>query len=94
MSKESAGWLALRVIGLLLLGVTLCLLFQTAVNCVVAAKLGGIGGDMASRAEPLALRGWIDTGISLVKTAIASGLCFYFLRRGKTLHKLLMWESK
>ena len=94
MSKEAAAWLAVRIIGLLLLGATLCELFGTLVHVVTAEKLSNITGNLAPQAERQALRAWVDTGISLARAAFLGALAFYFLRKGKALHRLLMWETK
>ena len=94
MSKESAAWLVLRVIGLLLLGQTLYLLVAASVHVVTAEKMGSIAGDLAAQAERQALRAWVDTGVVLAQATLTGALSFYFLRRGKALHKLLMKEAE
>lgn len=99
MSKEAVAWLILRVMGLLLLAATVCLIFETLVHFITAQKLSdisatsGFSDDLVSQAERQALRTWVDMSISLVKVAIAGGLSFHFLRKGKALQKLLMWED-
>ena len=94
MNKESAAWLVLRVIGLLLLGQTFYLLFEAMVHVVTAEKMSSIAGSLAEQAERQAMRAWVDTGVSLAEALVTGALCFYFLRRGKTLHKALMREAE
>jgi hypothetical protein len=94
MTKESAAWLVLRVIGLLLLGQTLYLLFAASVHVMTAEKMGSITGTLAEQAERQAVRAWVDTGMAVAQAILSGALSFYFLRKGKVLHKLLMKEAE
>ena len=94
MSKEAAAWLALRIMGLLLLGGALCQLLEAVAHVVTAERLSSITGNLASQAERLASRTWIDASILFVRAALLGVLAFYFLRKGRAVHRMLMWETK
>ena len=93
MSKDSAAWLAIRIIGLLLAGQTLLFLCDLSAQFIDLAKLYSIGGSLASEAQKQIIRTWIDAGIAFVEMVVFGALSCYFLRRGKTIHRLLMREA-
>ena len=94
MNKDSAGWLALRIIGLLALGRAFLSMLSVAVDILNLRKLYGVNIEaMASQAQRLILQTWIGAGITFMQCIFFALVAFYFLRRGKAVHKLLMHES-
>ena len=93
MTKESGSWLVIRTIGLVLAGQALLLLYGVCVQIVVASKLDAIGGSLAAAADREALRFWVNTAISALQTVVLGVLAFYFLCRGKVVHRMLMREE-
>ena len=94
MNKDSAGWLALRIIGLLALGRTFLSLLSMAVDAFNLWKLFGVNSEtLASQTQRLILQTWVGIGIALVQSFFFALVAFYFLRRGRAIHKLLMHES-
>jgi hypothetical protein len=99
VTKESAAWLAIRVIGLLLLGECVYQMYGAVVHFVTYEKLSAVAGryenlDMGDQAAHQALRARVDLGIAMIQVAVSAGLAFYLLRRGKAVHSLLMAETK
>lgn len=94
MNKNSAAWLALRIIGLLALGrAFLSLLSGVAETFNVWRLHGTISEAMASLTQRLILQTWVGIGIALMQCIFFAVVAFYFLRRGRAIHKLLMHES-
>jgi hypothetical protein len=95
MSKDSAAWLAIRIMGLLLLGEALLFLFSAISQVLVALKAASITSEsLASQATRVAIHAWVDAGIASAETITIGLLAVYFLRGGKAIHKLLMRESR
>jgi hypothetical protein len=93
MNKESAAWLALRIIGLLALGRTFLSLLSGLVEIFNVWRLyGSFSGAMASLTQRLILQTWVGIGFSLMQAIFFAVVAFYFLRRGRAIHKLLMHE--
>ncbi|WP_158755813.1 hypothetical protein [Dyella sp. S184] len=94
MNKESAAWLALRIIGLLALGRAFLSVFGAAVEIFNLWKLYGVTLEaLASQTERLILQTWVGIGLSLTESIFFALVAFYFLRKGRAIHKLLMHES-
>ena len=94
MNKDSAAWLALRIIGLLALGRAFLCLFSAAVDIFNLWKLYGVTLEaLASKTEQIILQTWVGTGLSLAESIFFALIAFYFLRKGRAIHKLLMHES-
>jgi len=93
MTKESAGWLAIRLIGLAALGYCMMFLLDIASQLLVLQKLYSIGGPSAEKAEHNIVSAWVQTGISSAQMLVAALLSFYLLRRGRTVHRWLMRET-
>ena len=94
MNKDSAGWLALRIIGLLALGRAFLSLLSMAVDVFNLWKLYGVTSEtLTSQAQRLILQTWFGIGIALVQSTFFALVAYYFLRRGRAIHKLLMHES-
>jgi hypothetical protein len=93
MNKDSAAWLAVRIIGLIALGRALLSMFSAVVGIVNVWKLYGVAFEaMASQTDRLILQTWVGTGMALSQSAFFALVAFYFLRRGRSIHKLLMHE--
>ncbi|GAB3361721.1 hypothetical protein [Lysobacter tyrosinilyticus] len=92
MTKESACWLTIRLIGLLLLGYCLLLLLDVFSQSIALVKLHSIRDLDPARVDKLTVRTWVDTGIAFSQAIATAALCFYFLRHGKAAHRLLMRE--
>ena len=94
MNKDSAAWLALRIIGLLALGRAFLSLFSGIVETLNVWRLyGTISEAMASLTQRLILQTWLGIGLALMQCIFFAVVAFYFLRRGRAIHKLLMHES-
>jgi hypothetical protein len=93
MTKESASWLVIRVIGLAMLGYCVMLLVDIASQLLVLQKLYTIEGSLAAKAEQNIVSAWVRTGFTSVQLMVAALLSFYFLRRGRTVHRWLMREA-
>jgi len=94
MNKDSAGWLALRIIGLLAIGRAFLSLLSIAVDAFSLWKLYGVTSEsLASQTQRLILQTWVGIEIALVQSIFFALVAFYFLRRGHAIHKLLMHES-
>jgi hypothetical protein len=94
MSKDSAAWLALRIIGLLALGRAFLCMLSVAVDVLNLWKLYGVNLDaIASQTQRLILQTWVGVGIAFVQSIFFGLVAFYFLRKGRAIHKLLMHES-
>jgi hypothetical protein len=94
MNKDSAGWLALRIIGLLALGRAFLSLLSVAVDVFNLWKLYGVTFEsLSSQTQRLILQTWVGIGIALVQSVFFALVAFYFLRRGRAIHKLLMHEA-
>jgi len=94
MNKDSAGWLALRIIGLLSLGRAFLSLLSMAVDVFNLWKLYGVTSEtLASQTQRLIFQTWVGIGIALVQAIFFALVAFYFLCRGRAIHKLLMHES-
>ncbi|OOG52155.1 hypothetical protein B0E48_16730 [Rhodanobacter sp. C03] len=94
MNKDSAAWLALRIIGLLALGRAFLSLLSGVVETFNVWKLYGATVEaMASLTQRLILQAWVGIGIALMQCIFFAVVAFYFLRRGRAVHKLLMHES-
>jgi hypothetical protein len=94
MNKDSAGWLALRIIGLLALGRAFLSMLSMAVDILNLWKLYGVAFEaFTSQTQRLILQTWIGIGVALVQSIFFALVAFYFLRRGRVIHKLLMHES-
>jgi hypothetical protein len=94
MNKDSAGWLALRIIGLLALGRAFLSMLSAAVEIFNLWKLYGVASEaLASQTERLIFQAWVGIGIALIQSIFFALVAFYFLRRGRAIHKLLMHES-
>ncbi len=94
MNKDSAAWLALRIIGLLALGRAFLSMLSGAVETFNLWKLYGVTFEaMASQTQRLLLQAWVGIGIALIQCIFFAVVAFYFLRRGRAVHKLLMHES-
>ena len=94
MNKDSAGWLALRIIGLLAIGRAFLSLLSIAVEVFSLWKLYGVSsGSLASQTQRLILQTWVGIGMALVESIFFALVAFYFIRRGRAIHKLLMHES-
>ena len=94
MNKDSAGWLALRIIGLLAIGRAFLSLLSMAVDVFGLWKLYGVTSEtLAPQTQRLILQTWVGIGIALVQSIFFALVAFYFLRRGRAIHKLLMYES-
>jgi hypothetical protein len=93
MNKVSAAWLALRIIGLLALGRACLSLLSMAVDIVNLAKLYGVTYEhLAARTEQLILQTWVGLGVALAQATFFALVAFYFLRKGRAIHTLLMHE--
>jgi hypothetical protein len=94
MNKDSAGWLALRILGLLALGRVFLSMLSAIVDMANLWKLYGVtSASLAAQMERLILQTWVGIGIALVQCIFFAVVAFYFLRRGRAIHKLLMHES-
>jgi hypothetical protein len=94
MDKDSAAWLALRIIGLLALGRAFLSMLSALVDALNLWKLYGVTLEaLASQTERLILQTWIGVGLALTQSIFFALVAFYFLRRGRAIHKLLMHES-
>ena len=93
MNKDSAGWLALRIIGLLALGRACLSLFSVTVDAFNLSKLYGVHFEsLAARAGQLILRTWVGLGLGAAQVVFFALVAFYFLRKGRAIHRLLMHE--
>jgi predicted membrane protein len=93
MDKDSAAWLALRIIGLLALGRAFLSMLSALVDALNLWKLYGVTFEaLASQTERLILQTWIGVGFALTQSIFFALVAFYFLRRGRAIHKLLMHE--
>ena len=94
MNKDAAAWLALRIIGLLALGRALLSLFSTPAEIFYLSKLYGTAfAGLASQTHQMLIQMWVGIGVAFVQSIFFALVAFYFLRRGRAIHKLLMHES-
>jgi hypothetical protein len=94
MTKDSAGWLALRILGLLALGRAFLSMLSVLVNIANLLKLYGVTSEtLATRTAVLILEAQVSAGVAFVQVIFFVLVAFYFLRRGRLVHKLLMHES-
>ena len=94
MNKDAAAWLALRIIGLLALGRALLSLFSTPAEIFYLSKLYGAAfAGLASQTHQMLIQMWVGIGMAFVQSIFFALVAFYFLRRGRAIHKLLMHES-
>ena len=99
MTKESAAWLAIRLVGLLLLGQSLYFVFSSAVSFLTLDTLKSIAESeiiadtVKLKADRQLRRAQVDVGIMLVKAFVVGGLAYYFLRGGKAVHAMLVRET-
>jgi hypothetical protein len=92
VSKESAAWLVVRTIGLVLVGEACFLLYGVGAQAFALIKLEQIDGALTSAADREALRVWVDVAITTAQVLIIGLVAFYFLRKGKAVHRMLMRE--
>jgi len=93
MNKDSAAWLVLRTLGLLALGRSCLSLLSMVVDAANLAKLYDASHEpLAARTEQLLLQTWIGLGVALAQAAFFALVAFYFLRKGRAVHTLLMHE--
>lgn len=93
MNKDSAAWLAVRIIGLLALGRSFLSMLSGAVDIINSWKLYGVTSEaLASQTERLILQTWLGAGGALTQFIFFALVAFFFLRRGRIIHKLLMHE--
>jgi hypothetical protein len=94
MTKDSAGWLALRILGLLALGRAFLSILSVLVDIANLLKLYAVASDsLAARTAALILQTQVAAGVAFVQVVFFALVAFYFLRRGRLVHKLLMHES-
>jgi len=93
MTKESAAWLSIRLLGLLLFGYTLLLLVEVVGEAFVLAKLYAIEGSLAAQAERNIVSAWVTEVLLLAQAIASSVFSFYFLTRGSAVHRWLMREA-
>ena len=93
MTKESAAWLAIRIIGLVSLGETLLLLVNVATELVALQKFYGMVDPAAANIERYIIQSWVMAGLYFAEAAFFAGLSVYFLRKGQAVHRLLMRET-
>ena len=94
MNKDSAGWLAIRILGLLALGRVFLSMLSAIVDMANLLKLYGVTSEsLAAQMERLILQTWVGIGIAFMQCIFFAVVAFYFLRRGRAIHKLLMHES-
>ena len=93
MTKESAAWLAVRIIGLLLLGEALLLLVNVATELLALQKFYAMEASAAANAERYTIQSWVAAGLYFAEVAFFSLLSVYFLRSGHAVHRLLMREA-
>lgn len=93
MNKESAGWLTLRIIGLLALGRAFLSLLSVAVDAFNLSKLYTVNYEsLAARTEQPILSTWVGLGLGVAQIIFFALFAFYFLRKGRAVHSLLMHE--
>ena len=94
MNKDSAAWLALRIIGLLALGRAFLSMLSGVAETLNVWRLYGVTSEaLASVTQRIILQTWVGIGIALMQSIFFAVVAFYFLRRGRVIHKLLMHES-
>jgi hypothetical protein len=92
MNKDSAAWLALRIIGVLVLGRTFLSMLSLAVDIV---NLWGLRRATFAAFAPQTAHLFLlpAAALALVETIFFAAVAYYFLRKGRAVHKLLMHES-
>jgi hypothetical protein len=92
MNKDSAAWLALRIIGLLALGRAFLSMLSLAAACLNLLGLRGVTSNaFAPQTAHLILLP--AAALALAQTIFFALVAYYFLRKGRAIHKLLMHES-
>ena len=93
MTKESAAWLAVRIIGLVALGEALLLLVNVATQMFALQKLYSMEGPAAANQERYIIQSWVAAGLYFAEALFCGAISVYLLRNGRVVHRLLMREA-
>lgn len=95
MSKDAAAWLALRIIGLLVLGNALFYCVELVTRIFALVEINGLNLDSASEKLLSQRVGslWSSIIISAAQGVASFALAYYFLLRGALVHRWLMREN-
>ena len=93
MSKESAAWLAVRIIGLVSLGEALLLLVSVATQLFALQKFYSFEGPSAANMERYIIQSWVAAALYFAEAAFFGGMSAYLLRNGRAVHRLLVREA-
>ena len=81
MTKESAAWLAIRIIGLVPFGETLLLLVNVATELVALQKFYGVVDPAAANIERYIIQSWVTAAYTLRRLHSLQGCPYTFFAR-------------
>jgi len=91
-SKSGLAWIAVRVIGLLLLSKACVTAYELILQLGVISNIFTAASVLGAQPGEQAYRLWIGVVLMVVQIVVIGFLSYYFLRKGKGVHKLLMFE--
>jgi hypothetical protein len=92
--KSGHAWIWVRLIGVAFLFKVFESVYQLALQIATISNLMTVASVVGAEPNQQAYRLWIGVVLLAAQIAVFALLTFYFLRKGKAVHKLLMFERR